>query len=383
MLGALVLCEDKTASCAIEQLAIESKQVSLHKVVNKFPSVYELARMLNTFTPDLVFLELSEWSEAAPLVQSVRTFSDEVGIVGFGGQWSWQWGPQFAEAGVAAFLTVPFDLAQFQEAVAKAIRTVRPHLLENLLAFVPAKAGSGATTIGLNLGGCLAAMRKKVLILEADLYSGVLSDLVNAQVRGSIAELLGNAASVQSVEWHNSVTHALGMDLLLTDRNKRTVLPQWSDYHQVLRFARPRYDFLLADLPEVVNEATVELVQRARNVFVVCTTELQSLALARQRCRELQARGVHPGRVRIILNRWHKSDVRPEYVEDLLKRPVAAVIRNDYRSVQKAAVASSLIDERSEVGKSIAAFARTLVGEETAPQKSGLGILDLIGTRRN
>ena len=53
--------------------------------------------------------------------------------------------------------------------------------------------------------------------------------------------------------------------------------------------AKARYDVIVADLPEVINGATQEFVQRARNVYLVATQELIPLKLASRRLEELAA----------------------------------------------------------------------------------------------
>src|SRR5262249_30243585 len=154
--------------------------------------------------------------------------------------------------------------------------------------FLPAKAGSGCSTICLNVAGCLAnTLGKKTLVLEADIRSGMLSFLLNVTPKGSIVDALRDAAHLDDVTLHNLVARSQGLDLLLTSRPKKAMFFSWADYHALLQFAKSRYDTVVVDLPELINDATVEVVRRARSAFIVATAELASLALARQRYEEL------------------------------------------------------------------------------------------------
>ena len=115
-----------------------------------------------------------------------------------------------------------------------------------------------------------------------------------------------------------------------------------------MRFAVPKYDLVLVDLPEVINSATAEIVRRARAVYVVSTPEFASLTLSKQRCQELEHWGVDRGRVQALLNRGHKTDIGPEEAERILGCPVAMTFPNDYKTVRRSTTDAKSIDKRSE-----------------------------------
>jgi pilus assembly protein CpaE len=167
----------------------------------------------------------------------------------------------------------------------------------------------------------------------------------------------------------------------LCGRPRKSMLPLWSNYHQLLDFAASRYDHILVDLPEVVNDATVEIVRRAKRVFVVCTPETPSLSLAPHRCEELQTRGIPAEKISLLLNRWHKGEATAEQVQILLKFPVSAVFENDYMSVSQATRASALVNLDTKLGRSFAAFARTLAGVPDQIRGPKLSFLQRLGSK--
>lgn len=85
------------------------------------------------------------------------------------------------------------------------------------------------------------------LVIEADLYSGVLALLLNVPVKTPIIDSLHRAATLDSHTWAECVSQASGFELLLTDRISQCPLPTWVNYHQPVRHAAPRYDALLVD----------------------------------------------------------------------------------------------------------------------------------------
>ncbi|MGH9658401.1 MAG: AAA family ATPase, partial [Bryobacteraceae bacterium] len=275
MFGAIVLIEDAGAAEAIEQLAIKSRQVTVYKTLDHFPSPYELNRILNTYAAELVFIDVEDWKRAQPLVEAIRGHPAASAVVGYGPEEVRQWAPQFADGGVGALLTSPLSLEAFQESLHRAIHKALPAVEEKLLAFLPGKAGSGATTLALNIGGAVAEiLNQKVLIMETDLNSGVLSVLMHAKAKSSIRDLLEHTTAIDFSRFASAIINVCGVDILLADPTRKGPLPGWTDYFQLLQFALPRYQWVFVDMPEMVNDATVEVVRRARSIYAVVTPEL-------------------------------------------------------------------------------------------------------------
>jgi Flp pilus assembly CpaE family ATPase len=383
MFSAVLFFKDEGMSAAVENLAIESKQVSFQKTLHRYPQTFELVRILNTHVPDLIFLDMSDWENARATAEDIRAQDPRTAIIGFGAGWGSSKEKQCEAAGVTELLVSPVTLKTFEDGVERAIQKVRGCVQENLVAFLPAKAGSGASTVALNVAGYLSAapLSKKTLLIDGDLHSGLISVALGINHHYSILDALENSSQLDYSYWMKCVAGAGGkLDVLVSDRTKRETLPSWTDYHHLLDFAASRYDQILVDLPEVVNDATVEIVRRAKRVFVVCTPEPASLTLAPQRCRELERRGISPEKIGLLLNRWHKGDPGAKEVESHLKRHVSGVFGNDYPAVRKAASGDTFVNPDGTLGKSFATFARALAG---APEASGakLGFLRGFGAR--
>jgi pilus assembly protein CpaE len=273
-------------------------------------------------------------------------------------------------------------LKVFETGVERAIHKVRNAAQENLFAFLPAKAGSGASTVALNVAGYLTAapLSKKALVIDGDLHSGILAIALGVKHPYSVLDALENASHLDYSYWAKCVVGMGRLDALLSDPSRRENLPSWTNYHHLLDFAGARYDHILVDLPEVVNDATVEIVRRARRVFVVCTPETPSLKLAPQRCRELERRGVSSDKIGLLINRWHRGEPAAEAVGAQLNRHVSGIFGNDYMTVRNATRHNGFVNPESKLGKSFAAFARTMAG---VPEPGGvkLGFFRALGVK--
>jgi pilus assembly protein CpaE len=386
--NALLFVVDDNACAAIEKLALESKQVSFQKTLDRFPPASELGRLLNAAAPDLVFVDLGDWNGALAAAADIRSMSPKIPIIGFGAGWDDGKEEQCMAAGITAMLVSPVSLKSFEDSVDRAIHAVSGHVQENLFAFLPAKAGSGCTTIALNTAGYMAdtsrptSLGKKVLLVESDLRSGVLSVLLGLDHPFSLADALDDSVELDYSRWTKILATCGGLDVMLANAAQPGPLPSWTQYHRLLSFAAHRYDSILVDLPEVINSATVEIARQAERVFVVCTPELPSLALTPRRCEELVERGIPAEKIQIILNRWHKGEITAAQVEKLVKHPVAVTIGNDYRTVSQAAREHQFVGPYTKIGQSFAAFSKQLV---KAPDSPGggtmLGFLKGLGTK--
>ena len=382
MFRAVLFAHDPMAGQAIQQLADDSGLVVIQKTLNSFLSNYELAVLLNTHDPDLIFMELSDWEGASAAAVTIHSLFPKIAIIGFGAGWSDQMESLCEQAGVSRVLISPVTMKGFQTSVFRGIHNLRSGLQENLVAFLPAKAGSGCTTVALNTAANLAgALGHKVLLIESDLNSGVLSVLLNIKSPQSLLDALENSSHLDYSLWSNCVVRKHGIDLLLAERSKP--FPSWGNYHHLLEYVRSRYNTIVVDLPEIVNDATEEILRRARFVFIVCTPEVPSLKLAQRRCRELESSGVAANRVGIIVNRWHDTDVKEEDVENILDHGVAAIFPNDYASVQEAILNGEVVDSGTELGKTFLSLARILAGvpDPYSPPKSVLRFLKTAQTK--
>jgi pilus assembly protein CpaE len=369
MLSAVLFFKDAGVSASVENLAIESKQVSFQRTFERYPQAAELAKIVNTYVPDLIFLDMSDWESALAAATDIRAFAPHSAIVGFGAGWASSQEAKSRAAGVTELLISPVTLKTFEAGVERAIQKVRGPDQENLVAFLPAKAGSGASTVATNVAGYLSAapLSKKTLLIDGDLHSGLISVALGINHPYSILDALENSSQLDSY-WMKCVAGGGKLNVLVSDRTKRETLPSWTHYHDLLDFVTSRYDQIVVDLPEVVNDATVEIVRRARRVFVVCTPEPASLTLTPQRYSELERRGLSPEKIGLLINRWHRGDPAAKEVESRLKRHVSGVFGNDYATVRDAARGHTFVNPESKLGRSFTTFAKALAG---APDAGG------------
>ena len=374
MLNAVLFLADPHLASLVRGLASESNEFCIESIVELTRVGYPITRTMNTTVHDVMLLEMTDADRDLPQAAALRKQAPETPLVGLASRDLQALLDRSSSTDLSSLAVWPFKVGELEHAISSAVHKMYGGIRENLLAFLPGKAGSGASTVVLNTARVLAQeLKRRVLVMEGDLHSGLLSAMLNVEPRSSIRDALAEAPRLDSLSWQQQITTVGGVDFLLTNIAVKDPVPSWTHYFQILRFAAAKYDFVLVDLPEVVNSATAEIVRRARAVYVVSTPEFPSLKLSRQRCLEVARWGVDRGRIQVLLNRGSRSDIGPKEAEGILECPVAATFPNDYKTVQRAIRDASIIDTRSDLGEAYLAFSRMLTGE-VVEKKSFMGL---------
>jgi Mrp family chromosome partitioning ATPase len=381
MLSLALLTPNSMAAEGIEQLAQES---GLFKIVFKASpesGAAGILRSLKAHDPEIILLDIGDREPAALVAQHIHEALLRGVVVAFGSGWSQTERRAFAEVGIHELVPDPFSAAELEAAAYEALHRERPVTHKNILAFLPAKAGGGCSTVTLNTAAALSRdLSQRTLLIEADRRSGVLSIMLDLHPGRGLAEALAHAGEMTAGEWHEYYQSSFGMHLLLADPANRGSFPSWADYYQILHFVQKQYDFVFIDLPEIVNQASAELVRSARGVFVVCTPEVPSLKMAGYRCAELEACEIPPGNIHIVLNRWETDRLSIRGVEDILGRPVFGTLPNDYSHVTGAIMESQLVAPETGFAESCRQLAQKLSGLPDKPQaKSKFDLLLKLG----
>lgn len=371
MLKAMLFTADAGLTGMIRGMADESNEFSIVDIVEWSPTGYPTARAFNLITPDVILLDVSNPDRDLSHAAGIHEFCPTVPMVGLAArdiQPIVNANPEYGLTGLAVW---PFDVIGLERAIANAVHNTAGKIYQNLVVFLPGKAGSGATSVVLHTAVMAAKIGHKVLVLEGDLHSGVLATLLNLKPSSTIRHALAAAPNMDEREWTKHVATAHGVDFLLSEPAQKEPIPSWTHFYQLLRFATPRYALIMVDLPEVVNSATAEPVRASRCAYVVSTPELPSLKLSHYRCKELEARGLDGPRIQVVLNRWHqRSDMPVADAEEILEHTVAMCIRNDYRTLQQSILRAVPVDGNTELGEAYTKFAHLLTGTQVA--KKGL-----------
>ncbi|MBI5086113.1 MAG: hypothetical protein HZB13_16120 [Acidobacteria bacterium] len=341
----------------------------LQRATDQYPSEQELTRLTSLAAPDVLLLDMENPELAVRCLQTIQTKYLDTPVIAFGGTPVQH--KTLRVYGVQHFLPYPATPDVFVAMLAEAIRANHSENLPNLFAFLPAKAGCGASTITLGLASAMANhLGKNILCMDTDLRSGAQALMLGLEARGSTQGALTGAYELDNFKWNNAVTRHHEVDFLLSSGNVLNPPAEWSHYFALIRFVENRYDAILADMPELINGATEEVVRRASLVFLITTQEPVALRLAARRFEDLKRWGVEETRIRLVVNRWQRRDTSIEMIEGAVGLPVASTFSNDYNRVRTTLQSGvSPVPADNAFGRELVRFGEGLMGvtEEARP----------------
>ena len=379
MLNLAVLTDSPATSEAVEQVAREAGIFEVaFRAAPSGMTIPALIRSLQTHDPDLILIDLGgDWESIAPVTRRISECKLRGIVIGFRPAWTPVERLAFKAGGVHFLLREPFSATELETLAYEALHKERSVTNKNILAFLPAKAGGGCSTVVIHAAAALAErFPKRVLLIEGDRRSGVYSIMLSLENTLGLDHALAMGNALTPVEWHHHVENISGFDLLTANPQHRRGIPTWADYYQLLQFVQNKYDYLLVDFPEVVNEATAEVVRSARSIFIVCTPEVASMKMARIRVEELEACEIRRDRIHVIVNRLEQDGPSVPELEKMLARPVFGVLPNDYPNLKAAMEESRLALEDCPFTEACQALGRKLGGlPEALPERSKFGLL--------
>jgi pilus assembly protein CpaE len=370
MLRAIVISPDTGLAGQLMQAMGETGRVGVARTLDRYPADHELPRMIHAHAPQLFFLDVGNLEEALRLAALIAENAPGAQVLAFDRACDPRTLLDLMRAGIREFIAVPDSLGELDSALERvmaALERTPPSVsaTDEVIAFLPAKPGVGCSTVALNASCALAAQAgTRVLLADFDLNCGIIAFLLHLNAEHSLVDAAEHAAQLDEELWPKLVSKVRGLDVLPAGPMKPGFRIELPALRYLIDFARRNYDVVCADLSGLMERYSVELMQEAKRIFLVCTPELPSLHLARQKLEYLRSLDLE-SRVALLLNRAQKRAlVSSADVEKLIGLPVAMEIPNDYRGVHKALQDAKPVEASSDAGKCFTELARRILSKE-------------------
>jgi Flp pilus assembly CpaE family ATPase len=225
----------------------------------------------------------------------------------------------------------------------------------------------------------------KTLLADFDLNCGMIGFMLQMDSPYSIVSAVENAHELDETLWPKLVTSIGEMDVLTAGKLVPGSRIEAVQIRYLLEFARRQYKAICLDLSGILEKFSVEILHEARQIFLVCTPEVPSLHLAREKMQFLRSLDLQ-SRVRVLLNRLQRNSLIPvSEVEKILQAPVYMTFPNDYLGVHKALTAGKHVSPASDLGVGFRSLAEAMrgSGQPTQPLKPlKPGFLDSLRSRK-
>ncbi|MCS0628020.1 AAA family ATPase [Telluria mixta] len=206
-------------------------------------------------------------------------------------------------------------------------------------AFVGTSGGSGTTFLATNFGYQLAQTHK-VLLVDLNLQFGdALSFLQDAKATTTIADLARDINRLDAPLLQASaikVTPTYSILAAPEEPGQATdITPEHID--AILRLAVTQYDFVLLDMPRIVDAMMMTALDQASTIFLVLQASVPHLRNADRLLSVFRSLDYANDKIELLLNRYDKRD---DITIDRIRRTLGAhqihMIANGWRQVSTA-----------------------------------------------
>src|SRR5262249_25850612 len=220
-------------------------------------------------------------------------------------------------AGATEFLTVPLEQGTLSAALERISRFLPGApgpdgpSAGRVFAFLSVKGGTGATTLACNVAAMLGkSAGRDVLLTDLDLETGNVAFAMRTNSRYSILDACRSISRLDPHFWKGLISNGLpGLHILGAPSDfQGTEYPKGVEVRQLLRFARSLYGLVLVDLPSTLDPLVMAVLEDADRTFLITTTDLPCLRLAKCALEKLKYAGYPPERLALVVNRTSRRD---------------------------------------------------------------------------
>lgn len=367
MLRAIIICPDVELNNRLEKSLSETGIVAVTRVMDRYPNALELVRFLRAHAPQVVFLSTQTLSRAGDVVREIEKHTPGVQVIAVGRVADPQLLLELMRSGIREYAAYPFDREPLVEALMRVREMLqsKPAYIEstdNVFSFLPSKAGVGASTMALNVAVALSRQpNSSVLLSDFDLNSGMMRFMLKLTNDYSVTDAAEHAMDMDEALWPQMVTTIDKLDVLHAGKLNPDFRIEATQITHLMNFMRRNYRVLCFDLSGNLEKYSLEIMHESKKIFLVCTPEIPSLHLAREKYLYLKQLELHE-RVCILLNRCQKRPlITPDQIEQLLGVPVTMTFPNDYQGVHRALTFGRWVDPATELGRQFMVLAQTML----------------------
>ncbi len=335
-----------------------------------YPTQQTLEMRLRQLRPDVILVDLATDLDAAcDLIRYISAQKPPIHVVGLHLRNESDAILRSLRVGASEFLHAPFDPSTQEAAISRLQRLIQPEPgtereMGKVVIFSSTKPGSGASTLAAQTAFALQRTTgKRVLLADFDLMGGTLGFYLKLDQNHSLVDMLQTTDRMDARLWSSMTSSAGLIDVLPSPEMPYSEPVDPGRMHDILQYARVLYDWVVVDLPSIFNRVSLLALSQSDRAFLVSTSELASLHLARRAIKLLNHLGFDSTRFQMIINRLDKRDgLSSSDLSKLFGSQIDISLPNDYFSLHRVVTLGEALEGDTELGKAVEELAGKLCG---------------------
>lgn len=348
-----------------------------------YPDPGALAEIRKAPSGCVVFLDFSDPIRAKPVAAAIDNSLPTATAVAICSTRQPQELIDLMQLGIREVVTLPIVPSDVVSAFIRVTRKLKPSGVDeeggHVYAFLPSRPGVGATTLAAHCAAAAARLtNQRTLLLDFDFRLGMTSFLFKLDGTYSVLDAIRSQAVLASAVWDQMVCRRGTLDILGSAPVEFGGVNPESGATALVDLARTGYQTICIDLPGTMRDYEIETLNRAKECFLVTTSEIGSLHMAKRKSDALQSLGLQ-NKVSVIINRAEgRGGMAIRDVEAILQLPVRFSVGSSEKEIAEAIRAGKPLEGRSSLVKQIENIAQRM--SPGAPVGSGAKLRRFIET---
>jgi pilus assembly protein CpaE len=367
MLRGIIICPDVDLHDRLQAVLADIGYTNVTRSLDHYPNSLELLRFVRAHAPQVIFLSIDSMQKATEVIRELEKHAPGTQIIAVSRVCDPQILLDLMRAGVREFASLPFDRDQIRDSIARLsdqLQANPPEIetTDDVFSFLPSKAGVGTSTLALNAAVALSrTANTNVLLSDFDLNSGMLRFMLKLDNGYCVTDAAEHSLDMDESLWPQMVTSLDKLDVLHAGKLNPDFRIEPTQIRHLMEFMRRNYRVLCFDLSGNLEKYSLEIMHESKRIFLVCTPEIPSLHLAREKYMYLKQVDL-ADRVSVLLNRCQKRPlISPQQIEQLLGLPVHMTFPNDYQGVHRALTFGRWVEHTTELGKQFPLLAQSML----------------------